>query len=230
MCFLFTNSDHGDAADGELRAYVENLLTQAGLSIDGGRIVLLCMPRLFGFVFNPLSIFYCYTPQGDLIATLYEVNNTFGQRHSYLIPVETTVGRSVRQVCKKEFYVSPFMDMDMTYEFRLTLPGATLVTSIGGSQADGTAVIFASFTGARRELSDVALVTALVTFPLLTLGVVAAIHWEAIKLFAKGLRLRRRPSPPAAAVTIVQPRGAAARGSIQAEALDYLHKMDKQSA
>ncbi len=228
--FSFHDSDHGDAAGGELRTYVENLLTQAGLSVDGGRIALLCMPRIFGFVFNPLSIFYCYTRRGDLIANLYEVNNTFGQRHSYLIPVETTANGCVRQICKKEFYVSPFMDMDMTYEFKFTLPGATLATSIRGNQTDGAPLIFASFTGARRGLSDITLLTALVTFPLLTLGVVAAIHWEAIKLFAKGLRLRRRPSPPAAAVTIGERGGAAANGSTQAEALEYLHKMDKQSA
>jgi DUF1365 family protein len=228
--FAFHDSDHGDGSGGTLRAYVEKLLMQAGLPVDGGRIALLCMPRILGFVFNPLSIFYCYTPEGDLIAILYEVNNTFGQRHSYLIPVETAVGESVRQVCKKEFYVSPFMDMDMTYSFKLTLPEATLATSINGNHPDGAPLIFAAFTGARRELSDLTLVAALATYPLLTLGVVGAIHWEAIKLFAKGLRLRHRPSPPPAAVTIVQPPGTTPRGPSQAEALDYLHKMDKQSA
>lgn len=228
--FAFHDSDHGNGDGETLRAYVENLLVQAGLSVDGGRIALLCMPRILGFVFNPLSVFYCYTRQGDLIATLYEVNNTFGQRHSYLIPVGTTTGERVDQMCKKEFYVSPFMDMDMTYDFRLTLPGATLATSINGNSADGPPLIFASFTGARRELSDMTLVTALATHPLLTLGVVAAIHWEAVKLLAKGMRIRHRPPLPPAAVTIVEPSGAAPNGFRQAEASDYLHKMDKQSA
>jgi uncharacterized protein len=227
--FSFHDSDHGDAIGGTLRAYVENLLAHAGLSADGGRIAVLCMPRIFGFVFNPLSIFYCYTHGGGLIAILYEVNNTFGQRHSYLIPVEATVGQGVRQGCKKEFYVSPFMDMDMTYDFKLTLPGEMLATSINGNRPDGAPLIFASFTGARRKLSDATLLTALVTYPLLTLQVVAAIHWEAIKLFAKGLRLRPRPSPPPAAVTFVQ-SPASPNDAAQAEALDCLHKMDKQSA
>jgi DUF1365 family protein len=226
--FTFHDSDHGDG--GTLRAYVESLVTQAGLSIEGGRIAVLCMPRILGFVFNPLSIFYCYNRDGSLVANIYEVNNTFGQRHSYLIPAEYAAREGVWQRCEKVFYVSPFMDMDMNYDFKLTLPGATLATSINGSHADGAPLILASFTGARRELSDGMLLSALTTYPLLTVGVVAAIHWEAVKLFAKGLRLRRRPSPPLADVTIVQPPRATPRGATQTEALDCLHKMDKQSA
>lgn len=202
--FAFHDADHGDGANGGLRAYVENLLIRAGLPVDGGRISILCIPRVFGFVFNPLSIFYCYSRHGDLKATIYEVNNTFGQRHSYLIPVRLTKREVVQQACKKEFYVSPFMDMDMTYEFKLRSPGETLETVINGRRADGTLVIFASFIGARRELSDMTLMSALISYPLLTLGVVAAIHWEAAKLFAKGLRLRRRPAPPTTRVTIVE--------------------------
>ena len=202
--FSFHDTDHGDAAGGGLRAHVEALLAKAGLSIDGGRIDLLCMPRILGFVFNPLSIFYCFTRHGDLIAILYEVNNTFGQRHHYLIPVDATAGGNVRQACRKEFHVSPFMDMDMVYDFKLTVPAETLVTTVSGSQMGGAPLIYASFTGARRELSDATLVKALVIYPLLTLGVVGAIHWEAVKLLAKGLRLRRlRPPPPSGTAAVV---------------------------
>jgi DUF1365 family protein len=122
------------------------------------------------------------------------------------------------------------MDMDMNYDFRLTLPGATLTTAIDGSDADGAPLIFASFTGVRRELSDITLLSVLVTYPLLTLVVLAAIHWEAIKLFAKGLRLRRRPLPPTAAVTIVAPSQATTVGLARTKSPRHLHKMDKQSA
>jgi hypothetical protein len=226
--FAFHDSDHGDG--GTLRAYVENLVTQAGLSIVGGRIAVLCMPRILGFVFNPLSIFYCYNREGSLVANLYEVNNTFGERHSYLIPAEVADHDGVKHRCEKVFYVSPFMDMAMNYDFKLTLPGATLATVINGSRADGAPLILASFFGTRRELSDRMLLLALTTYPLLTVGVVAAIHWEAVKLFAKGLRLRRRPAPPLADVTIVRPPRATPREATQTEALDCLHKMDKQSA
>ncbi|MDB5479599.1 MAG: hypothetical protein JWO83_652 [Caulobacteraceae bacterium] len=225
--FAFHDSDHGDG--GTLRAYVENLMRQAGLSVEGGRIVVLCMPRVLGFVFNPVSIFYCYDGQAGLVALIYEVNNTFGQRHSYVIAAESRARDGVRQRCEKAFYVSPFMDMDMNYDFRLTLPEATLATTIKGNDPDGAPLIFASFAGVRRELSDMSLLCALVRYPLLTVGVVAAIHWEAVKLFAKGLRLRPRPSPPAVAVTIVQTPRATAEEFARVNP-SGLHKMDKQSA
>lgn len=228
--FAFHDRDHGDAEAGSLRAYIEILLKEAGLPVEGGRIALLCMPRVFGFVFNPLSIYYCYNVAGDLRVVVYEVNNTFGQRHTYLIPVDPAAHDGVRQSCQKEFYVSPFMDMDMNYEFKLTFPGATLATRINGKGADGAPLIFASFTGVRRELSDSTLLAALVRYPLLTLGVVAAIHWEAVKLFVKGLRLRHRPSPPPVSVSFVEPLEATLNMACEAEAFERLHKMDKQSA
>ena len=207
--FSFHDCDHGSAAKDRLQTYIENLLTQAGLPTKGGRISILCMPRIFGFVFNPLSIYYCYSAGGNLQATIYEVNNTFGERHTYLMPVDDSEQRQVRHSCDKEFYVSPFMDMDMSYEFKLNLPGATVATCIRGNSIDGAPLIFASFTGERREMSDRLLLTTLVTHPFLTLGVVVAIHWEAAKLFAKGLGLRRRPSPPPAPVTFVEANAAA---------------------
>jgi DUF1365 family protein len=224
--FALYDRDHEGGSVGDLRASVENRLREAGLPADGGRIALLCMPRVCGFVFNPLSVYYCYDTNGDLSANIYEVNNTFGQRHSYVIPVNGTAdGDQVRQSCKKEFYVSPFMDMDMIYDFRLALPGTTVATCIDGSRTDGARLIFASFTGARRELNDLTLMAALLTHPLLTIGVVAAIHWEAAKLFAKGLRLRPRPPPPATAVTFAPPPGA-----VSPQVAGSIHKMDKQSA
>lgn len=225
----FHDSDHGDGA-GTLRTYVENLLKQTGRPADGGRIALLCMPRIFGFVFNPLSIYYCYSRRDELHTIIYEVNNTFGERHSYLIPVESVTSGQIKQACGKKFYVSPFMDMDMSYEFTLTLPGETLATSINGSHADGSPMIFAAFTGVRRELSDSTLLRALVTYPFLTLGVVAAIHWEAAKLFTKGLRFRRRPLPPHAPVTVGMTPASASDQPLRAKAGSYIHKIDKQSA
>ena len=224
----FYDADHGDRSTTPLRQQVERHLAKAGIDPEGAKISLFCMPRIFGYGFNPLSVYFCHSKTGALVAILYEVHNTFGERHSYLIPVNNP-GHVIAQQCRKVFHVSPFMDMDMTYDFKLTLPGEMLATSISGSQTDGAPLIFASFTGARRKLSDATLVTALVTYPLLTLQVVAAIHWEAIKLFAKGLRLRPRPSPPPATVTFVQ-SPASPNDAVQVKALDCLHKMDKQSA
>jgi DUF1365 family protein len=157
------------------------------------------------------------------------VNNTFGQRHSYIVRAEA-VGSGVRQSCKKEFYVSPFMDMDMIYEFNLGLPGENMATRINGNRLDGAPLIFASFMGARRELSDLTLLTVLVKYPFLTLGVVAAIHWEAVKLFAKGLRVRRRPSMPKATVTFAALPVGASSGTCAGGGAITVHKRDKQSA
>jgi DUF1365 family protein len=208
--FSLYDTDHGDRAGGSLRAHVTGMLAAGGLDLGGGRIRLLCMPRMFGHVFNPLSVYYCDDASGALGAMIYEVSNTFGQRHTYLIPAGTAAGGSnrggvVRQSCDKDFYVSPFMDMEMTYDFALSAPGETIATTIRGRNRAGEPLIFAAFTGQRRPLGDRALAGALVAHPFQTLGVVAAIHWEAARLFAKGLRLRPRPAPPATPVTVVRP-------------------------
>ena len=202
--FSFFDRDHGDGRPGPLRGYVEETLAGAGIDIAGGPIRLLCMPRLFGHVFNPISIYWCHRPDGGLAAMLYEVNNTFGQRHSYLIPVDRFADQDVtRQSCAKAFHVSPFMDMAMTYDFAIAAPGQTISTSVNGRTTQGAPMITANFSGVRHALTDVRLLRALVVFPLMTLKVVAAIHWEAVKLLAKGLRLKPKPAPPAQPVSVV---------------------------
>ena len=207
--FSFFDRDHGDGRAGPLRGYVEATLTAAGIDVAGGRIQLLCMPRMFGHVFNPISIYWCHRADGRLAAMLYEVNNTFGQRHSYLIPVDPRPdGDPVRQTCAKAFHVSPFMDMSMIYDFAMTVPGATISTSVNARADDGLPMITANFSGVRRPLTDARLIRALVVFPLMTLKVVAAIHWEAAKLLAKGLRLRPAPPCPSEPVSILPLGGA----------------------
>lgn len=198
----FHDRDHGDGRSRGLRGWVDETLAAAGLPWRGGKVRLLCMPRLLGHVFNPLSIYYCHGPGGELTAMLYEVNNTFGERHSYLIPVPPGSGDEIRQSCAKAFYVSPFMDMDMRYDFRLTLPRETVTTAVRGAGPDGAPLIVAIFQGQRAMMTDAAVIRVLAAFPFLTLKVVAAIHLEAFKLAAKGLRLRRRPTPPGEAVTV----------------------------
>ena len=197
----FHDSDHGDGGPGTLRDCIDRLAAQAGLNLGGGKVAVLCMPRVLGYVFNPISIIYCYDYEGRICMTVYEVNNTFGQRHFYVI---TGGGNryTVRQMVGKKFYVSPFMDMDMRYEFSLIAPGSTVITTIRATALPDVLMMFATFSGRRKALSDRACVVALLGYPLLTLGVVVAIHWEALKLFAKGLKLRHRPFAPANAVTI----------------------------
>jgi DUF1365 family protein len=137
--FSFHDRDHGDGG-GDLRAYVEGVLADAGIGFDGGLIQILCMPRVLGYVFNPISLYFCRRRSGDLAAILYEVNNTFGQRHSYLFPV-TGASSVVRHGCAKAFYVSPFMDMDMRYDFEVAPPDEQVSTIIRGSDAQGLSPI-----------------------------------------------------------------------------------------
>jgi uncharacterized protein len=204
----FYDADHGDGSSTPLRAQIERHLAAAGIARGGGAIRLLCMPRIFGYGFNPLSVYFCYERNGLLAAILYEVHNTFGERHSYLIPTGRHVSAGnfadavIDQKCPKVFYVSPFMDMAMTYQFRVTAPQERVSVAISTADADGVMLV-AALSANRRALTDAALLHVLVTHPLLTLRVVGAIHWHALRLLLKGVRLRARPQPPAAPVTVV---------------------------
>ncbi|TCK23646.1 hypothetical protein EV667_3485 [Ancylobacter aquaticus] len=199
--FSFHDRDYADPEAGPLKAQVERLLGAAGLETDGGAIRLLTLPRLFGYAFNPLSVYFCHRRDGSLAALLYEVHNTFGQRHSYLIPVAAGALAPLRQKAEKRFYVSPFMDMGLTYSFRVTPPGEELRIAILASDAEGP-VLSAVQTAIRRPLNDRQLLRAMLSYPLLTLKVIAGIHWEALWIWAKGVGLRPRPKAPDSPVSI----------------------------
>jgi uncharacterized protein len=200
--FSFHDRDHGAGEKRALRPQVEAQLARGGIDLDGGAIRLLCFPRILGYVFNPLSVYFCHHRDGALRAILYEVNNTFGERHSYLIPVASSNHPTVRQSCRKEFYVSPFMEMECEYHFRIVPPGEQLAVVIQQTDATGP-ILNASLVGKRAELTDRALAQAFLRYPLMTLKVVLGIHWEALKLWRKGMKLLPRPKPPADPVTIL---------------------------
>ncbi|MBB4220708.1 DUF1365 domain-containing protein [Variovorax guangxiensis] len=199
--FSFHAADYGDGSGRDLRAQVEALLRVAGLP-TGGAIRLLTMPRLLGHVFNPLSVWFCHAPGGELQAMVYEVNNTFGQRHSYLIPVADAAAPVIDQRCDKRMYVSPFNGMDLRYRFRIAAPGESVSIGVSVHDADG-AVLNARQDGQRTALSDLALLRVFLTHPLLTLKVVAAIHWQALRLWIKRVPLHPRPAAPERDITIV---------------------------
>ncbi len=203
--FSFDTKDRGDGSGRDLRAQVEQHMAAAGLEPDGGRILLLTMPRVLGWSFNPLSVYFCYRRSGEIAAILWEVDNTFGERHGYLIPVEAAdQGGEIRQTCAKSFYVSPFMDMQLRYAFRVRPPGETFSIHIDVSDDDGV-VLTARHLGRRRELTDRALLGAFISLPFQTLRVLGGIHWEALKIWLKGIGLRRRPPPPAELVSFEIP-------------------------
>ena len=196
--------DHGDGSPTPLRDQIERHLDAAGLSIAGGPIRVLCLPRVLGYVFNPISAYFCYRRDGGLHAILYEVNSTFGERHSYLIAAAPDADGVVRQTAAKRLHVSPFMEMELDYAFRVVPPGDRLSLAIEVSDGEG-AVLNASFAARRRPLDDRVLLAAWLSHPLVTLKVIAAIHWEAVRLMAKGLRLRAGPKAPAHPVSLGRP-------------------------
>jgi DUF1365 family protein len=195
----FWQRDHGDGTPRGLRPWIDAQLAAAGLH-GGGPVTVLSMPRVLGHAFNPLTLYFCHARDGALQAMLYEVNNTFGQRHSYLLPVHGDVTQ-LSQSCGKAFHVSPFMDMDLSYQFRVSLPGERIGVFITASDEAGV-VLAAGFTGRRQALSDASLLRAVLGMPLQGAKVVLGIHWEAMKLWVKGLKLRPAPPSPAASVTI----------------------------
>ena len=199
----FHDRDQGDGGRRPLRAYVERTLAEHAIDWDGGRVTLLCMPRILGYVFNPISIYFCYRRDGSLAALLYEVRNTFGQMHSYLLPVAADTPL-IHQRCEKMFYVSPFLGMDLSYDFRVAPPADKVSVVVSAANARGT-VLVASLAGDRRTLSDGVLAHVLLTHPLLTLKVIGAIHWEALKIWWKGIRLEPRPPAPAHSVSAMPP-------------------------
>ena len=199
----FHDRDHGDGSGTALRSQIEDFLRHAGVDIGDGPIRLLTMPRVLGYVFNPISLYYCHQADGRLAAMVYEVTSTFGVRHAYVIPVpsEDQAAGLIRQGAAKALYVSPFMGMEMDYVFRGHAPGQRLDLTIDGLDAEGV-LITAAMSGERRPLQDGQLWAAALALPLMTFKIMAAIHWEALKLWLKGVRLTRQPPPAREPVTI----------------------------
>lgn len=204
--FSFHDKDHGPGHNAPLRPWVEHHLDKAGINLEGGSIRLLCLPRILGYVFNPLSVYYCYHRNGELLAVLYEVSNTFNQRHSYLFPLQGETSETLQHSCDKRFYVSPFIDTAGRYGFSMRPPNDELYLHIRQSDDEGK-LLDAWMNGSKQHVSDRSLLACLVRFPLLTLKVIGGIHWEALQLWLKGIGLVDRPEPPQEPVTIVQYRG-----------------------
>ena len=186
--FSFQDRDHGSIEAGgphDLRRWLNSLLAEAGIVAKGARRVL-CYPRIMGYVFNPLSVWFCHDQETRLKAIIYEVHNTYGERHAYVLPVGEET-RLVRHGCPKNFYVSPFLSRDCNYQFRVRPPGHDIAVSIHEEEA-GCPIFNASFAGEHRPLNDGMLLKMLLAYPLMTLKVVIAIHFEAVRLMLKGVR------------------------------------------
>jgi DUF1365 family protein len=201
--FSFYDRDHGAGDGSPVKAWIEQQLMDAGLEHAlGGRIRLLCFPRIWGYVFNPLSVFFCEAHDGRLAAILYEVSNTFGQRHSYLMSVGAPAGDIIEHTAAKQFYVSPFISLDGAYRFRLRPPDDRLSIAIRQAAPDGQC-LHAVLSGHASPLDDRMLRRALLGYPLMTIKVIVAIHWEALRLWLKGASFSPPPLPGPSKVTFV---------------------------
>lgn len=195
----FRSRDHGPRDGSPLLPWIEDILRRHGLPADGA-IVLQAFPRVLGFVFNPVSFWYCHDRAGRLVAVLAEVNNTFGGTHSYLLHesgAPLADGQALR--ARKAFHVSPFCTVTGGYRFRFRRDGAVQVARIDYHDGDGP-LLLTSISGRPQGFALRAQLAALLRMPLLTFGVVARIHWQALKLWLKKVPFygARVPSTPSA--------------------------------
>ena len=186
--FSFYNKDHGARDGSSLKQWVLENIKKFNINSNITQIKLLCYPRIFGYVFNPLSIFYCY--EGNRLKVIfYEVKNTFNEQHTYIFKIKNN--ENIEQKCKKKFYVSPFMDMETYYNFKLINPNEKLSVFI--KQTDKKDIILtATQTGDKKEFTFKQLIFNFIKYPFMTLKIITSIHNEALLLWKKGAIYRKR--------------------------------------
>ncbi len=185
----FCDKDHGPRDGSNLKNWVIENLKLNNIKFENIKVKLLCYPRIFGYVFNPLSIFFVYDNYSKIIAVLYEVKNTFGEQHTYIFKVEDE--NIITNSCDKKFFVSPFIEMKSKYRFRIIKPEKKLSVSIDQSDMEGK-LLYASQDGVAKEINNKNMILSYISHPLMTFKVIAAIHFEALKLWLKGVKLVKK--------------------------------------
>jgi DUF1365 family protein len=191
--YSYRDSDHISQGAASARENVLRYLSEQGITAPVGRILLLTLPRLLGYVFNPVSVFFCFDTEGKPLAAVAEVGNTFGEWKPYLVPVTPEGTFHLRAV--KHFYVSPFSDLDLEFDFRFDQPGERLRLLIDDYRG-GEKELVSMLTGNRVPLTDAILLRFSLKYPLLTLKVILGIHWEALRIWLKGVAARRKEWQP----------------------------------
>tara|TARA_B100000029_G_C17236648_1_gene837415 strand:+ start:9 stop:776 length:768 start_codon:yes stop_codon:yes gene_type:complete len=186
----FYDVDHGSRDGKPLDVWVKENLKKNGVVDSAVKIKLLCYPRIFGYVFNPLSIFFIYDKNNELISILYEVKNTFGEQHTYVFKIKKT-NNLLQNNCDKKFHVSPFIEMNCKYFFKIINPENKLSVVINQNDNQGK-LLYASQDGTKKELSNKNLIFSYIKHPLMTFKIIGAIHFEALKLWLKGIKLVKK--------------------------------------
>ena len=186
----FYEKDHGYRDGSSLTSWVKKNLEKYNIQAKDIKIKILCYPRIFGFVFNPLSVFYIYNLEDQLISILYEVKNTFGEQHTYIFKV-TKDANLVQNNCSKKFHVSPFIEMNCNYFFRLLKPGNKISVIIDQYDNEDQ-ILYASQDGTRSDFNTQHLIKSYLKHPIMTFKIILAIHFEAFKLWAKGIKFIKK--------------------------------------
>ena len=186
----FYEKDHGNRDGSSLITWVKKNLNDNNIDSENIKIKLLCYPRILGYVFNPLSVFYIYDESEKLVCILYEVKNTFGEQHTYIFKVDNDQ-KLYQHNCSKKFHVSPFIEMNCKYFFRLLKPGEKISVIIDQYQTDEK-ILYASQDGQRVDFNTKELIKSYLKHPLMTFKIISAIHFEAFKLWVKGIKFIKK--------------------------------------
>ena len=193
--YSFYDRDHLHLGRSTLKqnviAYIES---QGGAFPAGGRIVLITLPRVFGYVFNPVSFYFCYDSAGLAVWSIVEVGNTFREMKPYFLSESDAAGRFHRRT-RKHFYVSPFMDLDLDFDFRLATPGSKLDIHIDDFDTGGM-LLMSHLRGIRKPLASGSLLWMTFKYPLITLKVILMIHWQALKIWLARIPHRAKAAHP----------------------------------
>ena len=187
----FYDKDHGSRDGTSIINWVKKNLNQNSISSENIKIKLLCYPRILGYVFNPLSVFYVYNNQDKLIAILYEVKNTFGEQHTYIFKINNS-DKLLQHSCLKKFHVSPFIEMDCKYFFRTLVPDKKMSVVIDQYDNNDDKLLYASQDGYIADLKSSELLKSYIKHPLMTFKIIIAIHFEAFKLWSKGIKFIKK--------------------------------------
>jgi len=205
----FYNKDHGNRDGGDLLLWARNLLKQNKIIFDDGEIILVTMPRVFGYVFNPISFYYCYDADEKLRAVICEVNNTFGEGHIYVCTPDDNDEFLPSHITKtvKMFHVSPFMEREGHYDFQFKMSEKSMVAMIDYFDKDNQKKLITSLKGGFSDFNQDNCSRAFWRYPLVTLKSIMLIHWQALKLVVKRIKYIPKPDQMANRITISKNKG-----------------------